>query len=288
MSDFLISTNLVESKIQKPPRASTSVFAIPELLECIFHQLPLGEILRVQRICRQWRDIITDLPSLQEALFFRPKTDRLHEPEFNPLLQSLFPPLFDMTAVNYSSMHEEDEIKALPWYKDLNRRSSVLMEDASWRKMYPVQPPAKIDEIVLNASCGCDSVDDSLIIAKNHQHEQEDGAKMGLLFDALVAILDAYDYTGFFIIWGMFPVLKANGQTDDDGHKWLTDRKQHGKEHTGLGNFITMYETHNEECFAIPYTYEIHATGLRIREFQGQQKHSIANGRNADLPSFLE
>jgi hypothetical protein len=151
--------------------------------------------------------------------------------------------------------------------------------------MYPVQPPAKIDEVVLDAFCGCDWREQSLVIASN---EQEAGAKMGFVFDALVAVLDAYDETKFTIIRGVFPVLKANGQTDDDGHKWLMGRKKCGKENVGLRNYITIYELHWEECFGVPYTYEVEAAGLRIRDFEGQHKHSVGNGCHVNLPRFLE
>jgi hypothetical protein len=182
-------------------------------------------------------------------------------------------------------MRDESEIKALPWYKDLDRRGSVLREDASWRKMYPVQPPAKIDEIVLDKYCCWDPWDESLIIADNYQHEQEAGAKMGLVFDALVAVIDVYECTGFFILWGMFPVFKANGQRDEDCYKWLTDKKEYGKENIGLGNYITIYEQHQEERHGAPYKDEVLTTGLRIRDVQRQTDRSYGN---VSLPSFLE
>lgn len=224
-------------------------------------------------------------PSLQESLFYRPRTDRLGEPEFNPLLQSLFAPLFDVSAPTYSSYHTDDQLKILPWYKDPVHRSSVLVEHASWRKMYPVQPPAKLDEIILNKYCCCDYWNESLVVAPSHQGEQEAGARMGLIFDSLVAVIDAYDYQHFFIIWGMFPVINADGQDADDSHEWLKDIKEYGKENFGIGNYITIYEQHLEECFGKPYKDEIPTTGLRIRDVQRQTDRMLGN---VNLPSFLE
>lgn len=45
------------------------VLDLPELLECILGQLPLRDLLLVQRVCRTWQAIIK-LKPLQRKLFF--------------------------------------------------------------------------------------------------------------------------------------------------------------------------------------------------------------------------
>jgi hypothetical protein len=55
-----------------PISAQLRVFSTAELLEQILSYVPIYELLHSQRVCRTWRAIITESPSLQQALFFRP------------------------------------------------------------------------------------------------------------------------------------------------------------------------------------------------------------------------
>lgn len=42
-----------------------------EILENIISYLPNRTVLGVQRVCRQWRDVIAGSPTIQDKLFLR-------------------------------------------------------------------------------------------------------------------------------------------------------------------------------------------------------------------------
>jgi len=279
---------VVMAHIKEPVLASTTsiaVFSISELLENILWHLPLQKILIFQRVCRHWKHIITTSSSFQELLFFRVKAGSQDGPKLNPLLRLLFPPLFDISAFvrekndatlgYYAKGHSVKEIYQLPWYKDIVRRKSVLREDASWRKMFPVQPPAKIDELMIEWCCGCARSTESRVIANKYQHEQEAGAKMGLVFDVLVAMMDASGYRGgdgFFIMWGMFPPPPVRTDGPYNYYRSFLSMKSvmdYWNGNTHAGNYITIYENHSVECYGNPFAWEggTSCTGLRIKDY---------------------
>lgn len=53
----------------------TTLASVPELVEHVLLQLPLRDILIAQRVNKVWKAIITNSPSIQKALFFRPVED---------------------------------------------------------------------------------------------------------------------------------------------------------------------------------------------------------------------
>ncbi|KAH7356078.1 hypothetical protein BKA66DRAFT_474178 [Pyrenochaeta sp. MPI-SDFR-AT-0127] len=75
-------------------------------------KVPMYELLHSQRVCRTWRAIITESPSLQQALFFRPlhsnsvrsdswllsALERRCPNVFNPLLQEFFEEWFQYSG----------------------------------------------------------------------------------------------------------------------------------------------------------------------------------------------
>ncbi|KAF2802021.1 uncharacterized protein BDZ99DRAFT_577233 [Mytilinidion resinicola] len=56
--------------IKKPSQA----LSIVELLEQVFLELPIRYIITCRRVCRQWKDVIDQTPSLQRALWMAPPT----------------------------------------------------------------------------------------------------------------------------------------------------------------------------------------------------------------------
>lgn len=65
---------------------------ITEILVLILSKCDIRHILAVcQRVCRRWRDIITESPILQEHLFFRQRSGKFwNEVEINPSLRKFF------------------------------------------------------------------------------------------------------------------------------------------------------------------------------------------------------
>jgi hypothetical protein len=58
--------------IIEPHRAALD---IPEILENVLRFLRVKNVFGVQRVCRQWKDLIASSPAIQEKLFLRPRND---------------------------------------------------------------------------------------------------------------------------------------------------------------------------------------------------------------------
>jgi hypothetical protein len=184
----------------------SSVFLTPELLEAIFFHLPLQDLLRVQRVCRGWRDIIAETPTLQRKLFLQPAHASDTQPEFNPLLQKIFPNLLmvgDPLQLPEIWICTGDLLESNFFVHDIHR-TQVLRPEASWRRMFPVQPPAKIEEFHENSGC-CDRTYNYGVIASSFQNLQSSGASMGLIYDICVHLLEGTEGMECSVQWHMFP-----------------------------------------------------------------------------------
>src|SRR5207253_420563 len=111
--------------------AAAPVLEIPELLEAILFRLPIRDLLLAQRVSRQWRDIISNSLSLQQALFFRPATASPVY-QFNELLAEVFPPWFWQSSPHHAGRFSSQTFDNLPWSAS---SAAVLCEEASWRRM---------------------------------------------------------------------------------------------------------------------------------------------------------
>ncbi|KAL2066595.1 hypothetical protein VTL71DRAFT_2666 [Oculimacula yallundae] len=261
-----------------------SIFAITELLEAILLQLPERNVLVFQRVCQQWQHTIVSSPALQNKLFLTP-LPHLDDPVFNPLLKELFPFLLSSKQVPgyYSGNREwnnESEMLWMEWYKDEMRRAQVLREDASWRKMFPVQPPAMVEGVKKCGGCQCAGNEWINMSVKEEywNQEKEGGLRMGGLWDLLVHILEGEPQRDreFFVEWMMFPVMVPMDD-DDEAYiepEWTDDEAGEREENeetlatiTGLEwrsgeavrknwmivpakkNAIVFHNDHSRECY---------------------------------------
>ncbi|KAF2246175.1 hypothetical protein BU26DRAFT_63706 [Trematosphaeria pertusa] len=75
--------------------ATSRAVATPELLELILSHLPPGDVLLAQRISKSWQTLISNSPTLQTLLYFRPPSlASTTLTQLNPLLTIAFPFLF--------------------------------------------------------------------------------------------------------------------------------------------------------------------------------------------------
>ena len=95
--------------------ATLQVTATPELLGTILIHLSIFDLLRVERVCKQWRDCVRDVRAIQPALY---KCALAVEPGDNPH----FKPLDEATAnLTYRS---------LPFGEQLNDTGHSLEQGA--------------------------------------------------------------------------------------------------------------------------------------------------------------
>ncbi len=152
------------------------LFTIVELLERVLLEVDMATLLTAaQRVCRQWHQLISLSPAIQQHLYLIPVpteyTSRLahtlHRPhQRNPLLQKHFPCFFedsfkrDLPIQSNSSLSEyEQELSAhqerffdlldnampafrnLPLYRESGVDGPFRREGATWAKMLVCQPP---------------------------------------------------------------------------------------------------------------------------------------------------
>ena len=214
-----------------------TIFNIVEILESMLLHLTLNDLLQAQRVSRHWQHVITTSSSLQQKLFFQPELPSfIFSPHFNPLLEALFPPLFNVCprasweAWNFDGWGLRD----LSWTRENSRRAAILHRDASWRKMFPVQPPAKITYLQEEVPCCTNRIWEHVgILSAEFERLQESGIRMGLLYDLVAHMVDGVECGVFLIDWKMFrpihskdgePVLEGSqgdmGEVDDGEEAW--------------------------------------------------------------------
>jgi len=157
--------------------AQEAVFALPELFSAIFLHLSLHDLLlSAPLVNHTWNSLIANSPPLQACLFFHPRPHHpRRQPEINPFLQAAFRPWFHNRPREYS--YPALMFTLLDWNRSYAKQDAYSGKEAIWRRMLPVQPPAKILEVV------------KLSYHEDQQFENkgemrfEDGVRMGTLYD---------------------------------------------------------------------------------------------------------
>ncbi|KUJ13209.1 uncharacterized protein LY89DRAFT_784962 [Mollisia scopiformis] len=211
--------------------AQNQVFALPEIVENILLQLPLRDLLvNAQRVCHGWNEV-TKSPTLQQALFFEPSPQsQTTDPTFNPLLQEVFKPWF--TAEQRKSRYNRGEqFLALDWNSSDAKREAYRKEEASWRRMLPIQPPATVFQIDAKTySMGG-------TFRERGELTITDGVRMGVLYDyAYVAV--ACPISSFWVEWNMLPRVDAY---DSDQFDVRGNSKEDGP-------MVTLHTRHTIQC----------------------------------------
>jgi len=129
------------------PSAAQAVLKTPELLELVLAHLDQEELLRAQRVCRRWKDMISSSLPLRRMLYLAP-TLKIDEriPVDNAWLKSKFPEL-GIFLLQGNPKWRPKFVKALAPADFERLGTEFFAQDASWRDMLLTQPPVK--EIVV-------------------------------------------------------------------------------------------------------------------------------------------
>lgn len=169
------------------------ILQTPELLELILVQLPIKDLLLARRISTTFNNLIQTSPTLQQALFFRPRPASSPPPtppassaplrshptgdlvtetwQRNSLLTSAFPPWFDRPGLFISP----EAFEMLPLASE---QPAYLRPEASWRRMLVTQPPVT----ELGLLCEVSAMGGSSL--KDGSAHFAHGLTMGALYDA--------------------------------------------------------------------------------------------------------
>ncbi|KAF7588582.1 hypothetical protein BBP40_005501 [Aspergillus hancockii] len=185
----------------------------PEILEAILLELDMRTLLTsAQRVCQAWKTLITESPSIQQALFFQPvadQTDSTMIKRCNPLLAENFPQFFsDMQ--NLAAIPPEISLLSLEFAKDPTRRAAFLYEKASWRQMLIQQPPVRA---LAKIGLGHGPIGEAYhrYILENKDHE----IRMNVFYDLIVGETDSLQV----FWWGNGPTTSIN-RRDELGDLW--------------------------------------------------------------------
>ncbi|KAI8630094.1 hypothetical protein F5Y19DRAFT_53306 [Xylariaceae sp. FL1651] len=175
-----------------------TVLQTAELLEAILQQLDMRTLLTsAQLVNRQWHELITSSPALQQALFFMPVAGNSGPVRQNVLLAEVFPLWFrenvKQTSDSKLKWFTQPSFKRLPMAKK-SRQHTFMYPNATWRRMLVQQPPA------LRLGCweryhgmGGDS-------HSFHVHAFPKGIRMDSLYDVAQRWV-AYTVSSFCVLW---------------------------------------------------------------------------------------
>ncbi|KAH7075707.1 hypothetical protein BKA63DRAFT_305156 [Paraphoma chrysanthemicola] len=156
------------------------------------------------RVSRQFHDVIFQSPSVQQALFlhWRKTRDQNSTPMFNPLLAYKF---------HWGYFHPVDSDPNRPpqTFPALRKKfvKALLYEKAIWRDMFPVVPPIRHVDVERRSpgrySPGVYRIEDYMRTGKINfdQLDEDDGLRMGLLFDLCEEWNEEDKNIGFFVEW---------------------------------------------------------------------------------------
>ncbi|RDW63225.1 uncharacterized protein DSM5745_10336 [Aspergillus mulundensis] len=223
------------------------IFLLPELLGPILSYLPQRDLLLAQRVNRTWNTLITHNKTLQQKLFFEPTRSHFQSTKefpvtFNPLLQELFPAFYPDDENRKLQDEDEDEdededpcigtscplsqnapavLREQAWFVDERTRQAVLRPEASWRRMFPSDPPPRLGciEMWLGGCCCGGNVISASLSTPFDGTNREQGIRMGMLWDAVFFVVDDNPSGGFSVRWWRDP------QVQDEDEKSPTPRE---------------------------------------------------------------
>ncbi|KAI9164148.1 hypothetical protein HJFPF1_05787 [Paramyrothecium foliicola] len=245
-----------------------TVFHTVELAEMILGYLKIRDLLRMLTVSKHIQGLIEGSTKLQRKLFFKPVENTVgRKPEQNPILAVMFPVLFTHNKpVHWANLEFLHTLCRTSWFRDPIRRERVLRAEASWRRMFPVQPPAKLENIFITASDSCTHKAHTYAakLAPAHHHLQEDGLRTGLLFDLIVNLHSIHPDTRLYVWWQMFPLMDSGRNRwqrhpEDDYDRYIGSMESEDfdafrpifsqfPQSYGLKNAITLYHTHETFC----------------------------------------
>jgi hypothetical protein len=162
----------------------------------------------------------------------------------------------------------------LSWFLDEKKREQVLRPDASWRRMLPVQPSAKIGKVVVFEYCTCHfcssytgfttTDEDSKVVKR----KMSKGVRMGFIYDLVVYMLETFPPdSGIEIRWRMFPIISSQLQDRDDipNQNLAENEDEMAIKPSNLCNQIDIYESHEGGCGSEKHREAPIDTGLKVK-----------------------
>jgi hypothetical protein len=215
----------------------------PELLQEILLNLPTRSLLLAQRVNQAWKSMITNSPRLQEALFLRAKQPRKEgscaKAEVNRLLQEVFPPFFEIEKSENNHSHQglpfPTEAQSRTWNERIEISEPLLRKEASWRGMFPTQPPPKLNIVERASQFSCSERRGKL----PGQSFESQLARMGNIYDYVERAMANEDTSFFCLHWHALGTSGASGSLQHGAHGFADFLRSHGGEE--VKDEVTIY-----------------------------------------------
>lgn len=138
---------ILHAEVLEMPSSAEKVFSIYELVQHIILQLndPVG-IIRAQRVCRSWRDVIQASPRLQEVCWYSLSNTRdAHTPSISGEQTWKLNPAFNRIGVSISKDTGESRVlkDGLQDKGDFSLKEPIYDTPGSWTTMLATQPPCQ-------------------------------------------------------------------------------------------------------------------------------------------------
>ncbi|KAF7122596.1 hypothetical protein CNMCM5793_000621 [Aspergillus hiratsukae] len=204
----------LRAEVLEMPSSAERTFSIYELAEYIILQLndPV-EIIRAQRVCRTWRDIIQTSPALQEASWYQSSSTRDAPARSISSGQTWkLNPAFNGIGVSISKhTHKYGEpIAGLQEKGDFSLEEDIYDKPGSWTTMLATQPPCQrmvvgcySEFYVIVSMTGCLLMGDIMAVLAECQNRQQCG------IDRWCGVRH---YSGRLVRWE---------ESDWDGYHWV-------------------------------------------------------------------
>ena len=144
-----------------PSHHTLAVFELAEAI--LFYLEDPVEVVRMQRVCRRWRDIITTSPRLQEACWYRPFSKRTSAVEPDNTTSTSTAKSADEAVVKFNPVFYRF---GMDGYTDEGRElvgfsleTRVYDKPGSWTTMLATQPPQT--QIEFEIVCHEDDMEDN-------------------------------------------------------------------------------------------------------------------------------
>lgn len=159
---ILVLIDIVTESPDQSMSACIQFFLLVELVTLFLSQTETPVLVKCQRVCRGWLEIIQKSQDLQEDLYFKPLSETETGEEhltvtLNPMMSTHFGRIWAVQETSPLSHHQYAaqctrcnylDLTTLPWAKDGTHatacaRLAFAREEASWRNMLISQPPIR-------------------------------------------------------------------------------------------------------------------------------------------------
>ncbi|KAK5695182.1 hypothetical protein LTR97_008688 [Elasticomyces elasticus] len=122
----------------------SQALSVPEILENILLHLPIRNLLFAQEVCTEWKNMIDTLPSIQRALFFRPRTRDDVDSDYVQHDDLVCP---DGCSVITNPLLLAYSLLRFPERHIIRREALHASAESSCHLMFVTQPPSEISAI---------------------------------------------------------------------------------------------------------------------------------------------